>query len=59
MLEDAEREGFKGEGRESRIQRPDKVFVEPLRFLYLKTDPFDGFELLPWEVNNEADAEVI
>ena len=45
MLKDAQSKGFQGQGRESRIQRPNEVFVEPLCFFNLKTDAFNRFEL--------------
>ncbi|GAT19133.1 hypothetical protein RIB2604_00400650 [Aspergillus luchuensis] len=45
MLKNAQSEGFQGQGRESRIQRPNEVFVKPLCFFNLKTDAFNRFEL--------------
>lgn len=59
MLEDSESERFQGQGGEGRIQRPDEVFVEPLRFLHLKAYPFDRLELLMRQVYNESDTQVI
>jgi len=38
VLEDAQTEVAQRHGRESRVQRTDKIFVEPLCFLYLETD---------------------
>lgn len=59
MLEDPKSERFQGQGGEGGIQRPDEVFVKPLRFLDLKTDPFDRLQLLTRQVYNESDTQVI
>lgn len=44
MLENAHCKGLEGERRQGRVERTDKILVEPLCFLDLETDPFDGFE---------------
>ena len=59
MLEDAESKRLEREGRESWVERPNEILVEPLRFLDLKADPFHGFKFFSRQVDNEADAEVI
>lgn len=59
MLENAHRKGLEGEGRQSRVERADKILVEPLCFFDLKTDALDGFEFLTGQVYDKADTQVI
>jgi hypothetical protein len=59
MLEYAKAETAQGHGRQGRVQRTDKIFVEPLRFLNLETDPGYGGEVFFGKIDNEADAQIV
>jgi hypothetical protein len=45
--------------REIWVERPDEVFVKPLRLLDLKTYPFYGLKLFSGKVNNKPNTQVI
>lgn len=59
MLEDAQAEVTKGERREVRIERADKVFIEPLCFFDLEAYSFDRFQFFLWQIDDEAYTEII
>lgn len=59
MLEDAQSERLQRQRRKSWVQRPNEVFVKPLRLLDLEANSFDRLELLARQVYNESDTQVI
>lgn len=46
-------------GRQARVERPDEIFVEPLRLLELEAYALHGLELFVGRVDDEADTQVI
>jgi hypothetical protein len=59
VLKDSQGERLKGERRQGRIERPDKILVEPLCLLNLEAYPLNRFQFFTRQVYNEADAQVI
>jgi hypothetical protein len=59
VLEYPEAKGSQGQGWQRRVKGSYEVFVKPLRFFHLKTDPLDGLQLLRWEVDDEPDTQII
>lgn len=59
VLEHLQAEGSQRHGWQGGVQGSDEVFVEPLRLFNLKTDARYRGEVLPGEVYDESDAEVV
>lgn len=59
MLKDAHRKCLERQRREGRIERPNKVLVEPLCLLHLEADTLDRLEFLPRQVYDKPNTQVI
>lgn len=59
MLKDAHRKRLEGQRREGRIERPNKVLVEPLRLFNLEADALNRLEFLPRQVYDKPHTQVI
>lgn len=59
MLKDSQTKRSERHGWQGRVQRPNEIFVEPLRFFDLEADSRDRREIFLGEVDDEADAKIV